>query len=352
MDGSRKMGFDEVPSAPAGGAGGAGAAAGGAAPEGTPDRSTLTSRLEELRRKLNDCDWSDPELLVRAAGLCAELDQRDEAVNMLSRALELDPRHAYARTRLLELAGPEALEGISVPVEIVPLSKRPLEVFAYPLRGAGPIMIGMGGVFYALLFTGLAIAAGIFIVFPIALAVSLIFIGYLIEFFRKVTFDTINGGKQSPDWPDLDFGQFVLPIKAAFIYLVLMLPTVGLAVLTALRVVDLGDIGNDVMLLIAGEINGLVLPMAMLIFFVRRSALEALHPVRLFASISACGREYWLAAGICLVIAPLRKGVMVLLGAIPLAGPILSTAAMIYFAMVACRALGLVYRSCEQKLSW
>ena len=61
---------------------------------------------------------------------------------------------------------------------------------------------------------------------------------------------------------------------------------------------------------------------------------------------------YWLAAGICLVIAPLRKGVMILLGAVPFAGPILSTAAMIYFTMVACRALGLVYRSREHRLSW
>ncbi|MHC4917541.1 MAG: tetratricopeptide repeat protein [Planctomycetota bacterium] len=308
--------------------------------------------MVDLRGRLGECGWRDPDLLLRAASLSAELGNREEAVSMLQRALVVSPGHAYARAKLAELADPAELESMGVPEDAVPLSKQPLEPFIYPLRGMGPFMIAAGGIFFGLLFLFLGICASVVVVLPVALAVSLVFIGYLIDFFRKVTMSTASGGREAPDWPDFDVGMMFLPLKAGFVYFVGMLPAAILAVLVSMGTVALGETARKVITLVLVESAGLVLPMMALIFFMRRSALEAVNPVKIFRSIAACGKEYWIAVFICLLIAPVREGVMALLGAVPFVGILLSTAAMIYFVMVTCRALGLVYRSRQHKLSW
>lgn len=79
------------------------------------ERGQLALRLEQLRSRIRDTDWSDPDLLARAGTICLELGQRDEAVTLFERVLFLDRNNAYARAMLLDNCSSEEIRRMQLP---------------------------------------------------------------------------------------------------------------------------------------------------------------------------------------------------------------------------------------------
>lgn len=316
------------------------------------DTGMLEKRLEHMRGRLDDVGWRDPELLVRAAGVCVELGRREEAVGMLSRALEINRNHAYARSKLLQIATPRELAGIDLPPEPIRLTGNPLEPFAYPFRGGGGLILFAGGLFYGLLFVGLWFAMMFgWAFFVPALIVALIFMGYFAKYMEKVTCASAVGRKEMPDWPDFDPGHVGLVLKIGLLYLVTQIPAL-LASLAGGVVAEGNPLAATAAGFAASEIGMVFYPMMLMALFVRKSFFAALNPLVIFRGIAACGAQYWVMVAIWMVIFPVRAAINGVLGVIPFLGIVLSTAVSMYFFVVACRALGLVYQSRQEKLGW
>jgi len=324
----------------------------GAEPLPEEDRERLAAKLADYRQKLQESDWSDVDLLVRTGGLCAELGQRDEAVNMLQRALTIDRNNRYARAKLEEIAAPEEIREMDLPAAAVNLAGTPTGPFKYPLLGSGPYVLVGGTVFYTLLYYYVALVMRYtpIPVWFIAFVVAFIFMGYLLQYFGRVVNSSAMGQKDAPDWPNFDPWVAVLPLKLLLLCLVPMAAAVIFLIFAR-------DFFNGLLVpvlgfLALGELGFTVFPMMMLIFFVRKSFFDAVNPVVVLGSIRAAGKQYWTAAGIWMIIAPVGTALMFGLKFIPIIGTVLGAFAMLYFTMVGCRALGLVYQSRQEQLGW
>ena len=316
------------------------------------DYQKLDARLGELRQKLQESDWNDVDLLVRTGGLCAELGQRDEAVNMLQRALTIDRNNRYARAKLEEVATPEEIREMDLPAAAVNLAGTPTGPFKYPLLGTGPYVLVGGTVFYTLLYYYVALVMRYtpVPVWFIAFVVAFIFMGYLLQYFGRVVNSSATGQKDAPDWPSFDPWVAVLPLKLLLLCLVPMAAAVIFLIFAR-------DFFNSLLVPVLGflalcELGFIVFPMMMLIFFVRKSFFDAANPVVVLGSIRAAGKQYWTAAGIWMIIAPVGTALTFGLRFLPIIGTLLGAFAMLYFTMVGCRALGLVYQSRQEQLGW
>jgi hypothetical protein len=315
-------------------------------------KEVLEGRYLELRRQLEACEWRSPEILVRAAGLAGETGRRREALDMLSRALEMDPGDAYARAQLRALATPQEMSGLHIQPDPVSLTRNPLEPILYPFRGNGPYMFVLGGLFFGLIFAGASLAASVAFIFAIpVLCVALIMIGYLAKYMERVVCNSALGKAEAPDWPDFNPGNVTMPIKIGFLYLVSQLPALVFAILAA-NGLEIGGLAGTIISFVLTEIGFIFFPMMLLIFFIQKSTFAALNPFRLFGGISAGGGQYMMAVLIWLVVLPVRAALMGALGSVPVVGIVLSTPVSLYFYMVGCRAIGLVYQSRQKQMGW
>jgi hypothetical protein len=319
---------------------------------GTEENRNLSSRLEALRRRIIESQWSDPELLTQAADLCAQLGRLDEAVSMLSRALEIDRNHVAARALLRELASPEELRRLEVPLESRPLSGDPLGPFLYPLRGDVKWLTLVGVLIFVPLTAAFFWVArfGIFgDVFRVP--VFLLTAGYLLAFLGATVRRGVAGSDRAPDWPTPDFAMFfegflalalvLVPMGPALVWDYWAIGTAGMATAPYLTVL---------LLLVAGGAS--LLPMVLLLLFVRKSFLAALSPVRLAVNIARAGGEYWRAA---LVFQTVCAGVVLLHHALPRLSPLAPplVAAPVFYGLLACgRAAGCLYQSGAERLGW
>lgn len=318
---------------------------GEAEPAPNPEQALLARRLEEIRGRIVETNWQDPELLVRAAGLCLELGQKTEARGLFARALELDRNNAYARAKLAEICAPHELQELNLPAPAQSLKKDFGEPFRYPLRGSGPFMIVIGALFFGLLP---ALLPG-----PLRLLsviIALLGLLYLAGYLRLVVCTTATDAREAPDWPDFDFGLLVNFFKMLLLGLIPLGPAIAWQVAAAL--LELGSApAATVYLLLLGA--GLcVFPMMLLVYCVTGHLLLALHPGQVFGGIARAGGDYWRAVAIWIAAGFGRKLLLMALAGLPLLGGLLATAVTMYFLLVAGRALGLVYQARREALGW
>ncbi len=318
-----------------------------------PRERELRERLDGLRTRLQDCEWNDVDLLVRAAGLCVELGKREEAVNMLERAVNLDRSNAYACARLQEVATEKELGEMELPGAVQNLSRNPSDPFLYPFRGAGPYALVGGGIFYSgvywLMFLTITRAGLPFAM--LAATICSFFVGYLVLFLGRVVSSSAIGRSDMPDWPNFDPGSVVLAIQLLMVYLASGAP--ALAILGIGLATELVHPGIVVVISFALLAAGAcVFPMMVLVFFIQKSLFRALNPARLLRGICAGGRQYWVAVAIWAVLPP--AWTIMTLGAmlVPFIGQILAAGVLIYFLTVGCRAIGLVYQARQEQLGW
>jgi hypothetical protein len=193
-----------------------------------------------------------------------------------------------------------------------------------------------------------------FIFFVPVLIAALLMVGYLCKYMERIVCNSALGKSEAPDWPDFNGSAVLMPIKIGLLYLATQIPAVVLAVLASLGMVSAGldpAIGAVVGWVLC-ELGFLFFPMMLMAFFIRKSFFSALNPVVILGGIKAAGAQYWMAVAIWLVILPVRALLVGALGAVPFLGIMLSTPISLYFFMVGCRALGVVYQARERELGW
>jgi hypothetical protein len=310
------------------------------------------ARLAQLRRRIIESDWADPELLLEAGDLCARLGRRDEAVGMLARALELDRNHARARAALQALADPDELARLEVPLPAMPLWEDPLEPFLYPLRGDVAYMLIIGSVIFVPV-AAVVLWSARYGVFGDVLRVPVFLLaaGYLLALLGRVVKRSATGSSRAPDWPAWDFSMFFGGFLALFLFLVPMGPALAWDMWAP------GALGWNRNAHLAGLVGlvaagALLLPMILLLCFIGSSFLAALSPFRLVANICRAGRDYWCAA---LVWAVLCAGITLLAMLLgrrwPLCAP-LTAVPLLYGLLAGGRAAGRVYESAAERLGW
>jgi hypothetical protein len=322
--------------------------------EGTfaAEREQLTLRLEELRSRIRDTDWRDPDLLARAGTVCLELGRRDEAVNLFARVLFLDRNNSYARARLLDNCSSEEIRLMQLPHASGSVLQDMGEPFRYAVRGEGKWVLIIGSVCFSVSFLILDWLRhyhflGVLFGVPLFLITS----GYLMQYLSGVIRDSAAGRGEAPDWPMWDFGQYGVALGMICAAAVPLLP----AVIWAAAARTLFDSSPVTCFVGAGLLvlpALLVLPMIVLVILVRRSVADALSPSFVLGSIFRAGREYWAAALIWLATTGAAAAILCLFLRLQLIGGALSTGFVIYGLVVGARALGTAYQSRQDELGW
>jgi hypothetical protein len=316
------------------------------------ERGQLALRLEQLRSRIRDTDWSDPDLLARAGTICLELGQRDEAVTLFERVLFLDRNNAYARAMLLDNCSSEEIRRMQLPAASRSVQREMGEPFRYAVRGEGKWVLIVGSVVFSVAFTALDwlrhySLLGVMFGVPLFLLTA----GYLMHYLASVIRSSAAGRAEAPDWPMWDFGQYGMAIAVICVGVVPLLPAIAWAFMAPMlfNVGPVAHFAGTGLLAVPGL---LVLPMIVLVTLVRRSVADALSPAFVLGSICRAGREYWAAALIWLATTGVAAVIVCLFLHIPLFGGALSTAFVIYGLVVGARALGTAYQSRQEELGW
>lgn len=243
-------------------------------------------------------------------------------------------QEAYRRYGFMA-EGPERMEQLPF-METLP------GAFSFPLKGGGPLMLGIGAVFITvtLFFSHFAFLVGI---------LGYVFVGgFLSSFMMRIVSQTADGETDFPDWPDFSdwwddilgpiFQMIAVALVSYFpviLYLVLARPSDGPSFLTAGGLVFLG---------------ALYQPMALIAMSIFRSA-KALSPLHILPAISMVPLDYAIACGGLLLIFVV-KAVFAWVSFIPVVGTLLGNLVMLYLLTVEMRLLGLLYYSNRGKLNW
>lgn len=222
------------------------------------------------------------------------------------------------------------------------------ELFAswkYPFRGDGPIIMAAGAVFFAVA----AFAAGL--VFLLGILVAIFATGYWMAYAQKVVCCSAQGENEPPTWPDFsDFASdILLPFFHAFgLFALYLLPVFVVEATLPEEELSTSLISGGLLLLAL-----FMMPMAWLAISMHES-ITGLSPHFVIPSILRIPGQY-LVVFVELVV---LVGVQFLLEiglerlAIPLVGPLLSSFLSVYFLLVICRLLGVLYYLNKDRLRW
>ena len=232
------------------------------------------------------------------------------------------------------------------------LAKLP-EAFVYPFRGSGKFLI-LGG---ATFFLVLEIARSALMLVPIPMLSGLLYmglsvfaIGYLSAYALEVLGTSAQGDDQPPEWPypsswwDHILRPSLLILSAGAVSLFPM----SLCLL-AYRFEYLRSTTAAWGFGVAGM---LYLPMAVL-GVVLFEGPKGLSPLVVLPSLVKVGPAYLAACGLLAAGAALHVVIdKYVVATIPVVGPLLSWALLLYFLMAGMRVLGLIYSCYERRLNW
>ncbi len=316
------------------------------------DRERLAAKLAEYRRRLAESDWGDVDLLVRAGSLCAELGQREEAVNMLQRAVALNRSNTYARSKLTELCTAEEMRQMDLPAAAMPLTGNWGEPFRYALRGNGPWMIAIGAIIFGTL-PNILLSMGSRVTLALALLILLFGFFMLAAYLRKIIRNTAVDAmraSEAPEWPDMEDGIVGNLFKMVLLVAAVLAP----AILWRVYLAD--AVGNPWVVLgvywALAILGLLVLPMVLLYYCVTSYFFRAINPLAILGSIGRAGGDYWRATAIWVGAFAAREAILMGMSWVPFLGTTIAMIVNMYFLLVAGRALGLVYQSRQEQLGW
>jgi len=254
-------------------------------------------------------------------------------------------------TALLPKSAPAAEEEVSFFGQIV-------GAFKYPLKGDGLILIGVGTAFFLVLDGARSIAKfGLMYGWAAVGFLTVLGVGYLMAYLRRILNATALGEEEMPDWPEISdysndivspFRQLIATVFVSF------LPAIGLT----LYAIFAGGEGDTTWmgwatpaLMILGCVY---FPMAFMAVAMYDSVV-ALNPLLVIPSIAKVLKEYVLTVVMLAFILLLRwllNGQLKTLLPIPLVPTLIFSLIQLYLMIVEMRILGLLYRNKKYELGW
>lgn len=176
--------------------------------------------------------------------------------------------------------------------------------------------------------------------------------GYMCAFMLKIIVASAKGEDQVPSWPELT-NWFDDAVKPFLIVIVTTLLAQAPALAYSLGVRGWQEMleGPDWVTHVLQIAGALYLPMAFLAIAMFHSFV-ALNPFFIFGSILKVPFEYVCVYGMFLVVYGVRLAAHHLAAAIPFAGWAVALFFPLYFLMVECRILGVLYAANVNKLRW
>ena len=215
----------------------------------------------------------------------------------------------------------------------------------YPFRGEGSIIMIVG----AICLTIASIGAGF--LFIMGLLVYVLAMGYYMAYAEKVVIASADGDTDPPTWPEFSnyWDDILVPFGHAFGLFALYLLPVLLALFFGPGEGAARFLLPGVLLLLAL----LMMPMAWLAICMH-STIGGLTPQFVIPSILRIPGPYFLIFMELVVLVAIRIGIDLFLEglAIPVVVPLVSSFFGIYFTMVICRLLGVMYNLHRDELGW
>lgn len=209
---------------------------------------------------------------------------------------------------------------------------------AYPYKGAGIVLLVLGGMFFLLLGW-----------MPL---IGLLTTGYLFNYSKLIVATSAEGSTAPPDWPEFSdwFETFIVPYLQLFALTALAFAPAFLLVLFMP-----GEGWEKGAAVMAAILFGAALaPMGMLALAMF-DTVTALNPVALVWSILRIPGPYLIAALAFLIAVAAGaycQDLLALVIKVPLVPYVLSGFISLYFFAVAMRILGLLYRCEKYRLGW
>ena len=235
------------------------------------------------------------------------------------------------------------------------------DVFMYPFRGNGLILLTAGTIFFGFLSLlrrapvsgiGMFAAAG-------KIMVTVISFGYLFSYLQKIILSSAQGDDEMPAWPDFTeyWSDIIRPYLQGMALLLLCLGPALLAGGGALVGFGLtGDLPVGTAVLSAGlALIGLsYLPMALLAVAMADS-MAGINPLFVIPSILKVPVEYLVACCVLIAVFIVQVVAHVVLGRIipmPVLPALLNGFVSLYFLTAEMRLLGVMYHTNKEKLNW
>lgn len=216
------------------------------------------------------------------------------------------------------------------------------DVFSYPLKGGGILMLIAGTVFFTVLlfFSRYAFFFGI---------IGYVFAGgYLASFMMKIVSHTADGEIDLPDWPDLSdwWDDIIIPMfQIVMVSVISFLPLIIYIIFGASS--GPFSVAIIILLLLLGI---LYQPMALISISIHQR-VTALNPLLLLPAIAKVPLDYAIAC-IVLFLLFIFKGIFNYFILIPFVGPFLDNFIMFYLLIIEMRILGLIYYSNREIFGW
>ena len=233
--------------------------------------------------------------------------------------------------------------------------------FLYPLAKDGAVLLVTGTIFLSIIEAGKYFARyaavkgmglGSLISLAFLLLLTVVGIGYLTNYLRRVVTGTAMGEEAAPDWPDLtDFTADIL--SPLFQLAATMLASLVPAILVGAFVQGTEKWG-EVAVWVACGLGGIYFPMAFLAVAMFDS-VAAVNPLLVVPSITKVPGSYSLTVALLAgVLAAKWSGDYFLPGVIPIpiVPSVISTFSGLYLLMVEARVLGLLYLVNKERLGW
>ncbi|MBI2932895.1 MAG: DUF4013 domain-containing protein [Planctomycetes bacterium] len=324
----------------------------------------------------------DLDGILELAEAAEALGQKSEAFLYYERLYQLEPGRAGIVTRLRACAiTPDQVKKAAACVEYAPTFSHTLDdVFTYPFRGVGILLMVMGGIMFIVLstvlrFTVPAYAGGYATYIVAACLAFAVIMGYLSSFFLSVLHTTATGADEVPQWPDItdvpamvfDLLKFTLAHVASFlpaalviIGMILWLVDVAAASSYGEGEAALGRMAIIVWIclppiILLGLMGLCYLPMALLANCIFGFPLSCFNPAFIVRSIWATRGDYLICLLAYLVLYVVDTVVSFIAGLNDLvffASVIPASIFTMYATVVQMRLLGQFYRYNQGRLGW
>ncbi len=313
-------------------------------PEISPALDTdpdLIKEYQRIRRAVRD----EPGVVgyrLLLGDLCIRMGRKEEAREVLTQVMDLDPRSRdSALEHLRSILSEKEIASIPIRQARVPFYTNSARILSYPFRGNGwALLLGGGIVFAGMDF--LARISTIFFWVPL-----LMIAGYLASYMLTIIETSGRGNPNPPDYPDFTsiwdsiLGPFWLAFSASLIPLVL---PIGYWL-------EFGLNAGMVPLIALGVVYW---PMALIAGAIFQNALAPLNVVLVARGIRVTAVEYFPAVAAIYGLAFVNWLVSYLTREV-LPGPLslLATEVIgLYFMMVEMHILGCIYYNHERALGW
>lgn len=216
-------------------------------------------------------------------------------------------------------------------------SKLLMGAFTYPTREFGLVMCGVGAVVFSFLRL-------LTIVPMVGLLIMFLLVGFYVNYMIRVINKSAMGETAPPDWPPFH-GIWHL-VNFTFTFIAILITSFGPSILAAYYL-------------------GLVHPLALVLYLLgiflfpmnfmavaMFKSVEVLNPIFIIDSISKVWNEYLIACGVMILIFIIRYPAYYIADMIPVLGWFGQEFIFLYFLMVNCHILGLIYWANEEKLGW